>query len=197
MILMKSACGILLAGAAAILGVSARASGGDEAAAAKERAAAKPSMESIANDLVRRLGERIELEEGQEARVRAVVSKSYAANEKKWERMEALRKELDSTGKELGAAIRDMYEDIRKTLTAEQKVLYDEMIVDMRREKPLLERMGRRGKGPGPRRGGGIRGFGVDPRELPPELRERMRSGGDSPDAEFDADDESDIGEGD
>ncbi|OIO08308.1 MAG: hypothetical protein AUJ52_08505 [Elusimicrobia bacterium CG1_02_63_36] len=97
------------------------------------------SPEEFAKDFVETIGKRVGLEEGQKAKVRAVVDNSYKRNEKNWQRQAELLAELDAVGRELGKEIRTMYEEIRELLSHQQREAFDEMRVDLRRNPVKVE----------------------------------------------------------
>jgi hypothetical protein len=115
-----------------------------------------------------RLTDALELKGAQKEKIQKIVEKAQSKDEKKVAELKKLRKRMQALGKELKRANQVMREAIREQLDLDQKERFDAMMQEMRRGRGR----GRRG---GQRR---MRGIDVNPDELPPEMRDRMRGGG-------------------
>lgn len=149
--------------AALALPWSARAEEGEGA----EREEGPPMLQE---KYLEQLDRQLQLKDDQKKKIESVLKDSGPKLKKDWEELRKQREEMKKRAEEAQKRMREMQESIRAVLDDEQRERFDEMRM---RQKHRMERGGgRRGKGRG-----GPRGVEMDPEDIPPEIREKMKRG--------------------
>lgn len=108
----------------------------------------KQELRAISGDFIEMMYDRLDLDDKQRRKVKAVVDEANSKTGKKLRQMRKLREQLETLEKGINAAKREAFENIRSELNYEQRERFDELRLHHRghqRHRRRRIRMKRRG----------------------------------------------------
>lgn len=112
-----------------------------------------------------RLDQALKLDDKQKETIGKIIEKTTARDKSKIAELQALRKKMKALAQDLHRSNQESREAIRDALNLDQKEKFD----------ALMQRMKRGGGSRGGERR--MRGIDMDPDDIPPQMREKMRQG--------------------